>query len=203
MTRRMPPTETVRMALTTLRSNRLRSLLTMVGIVIGNASVITLVGVGRGAQGLAEEQLSNLGANVLFVVPGNNDTRRRGVAFPRTLVLEDAEAIAEQVPSVSRVAPQITSSQVVQTGARSATSSISGITTDFLPVRSFEVARGRFITAEDNKAARNVVAIGLGSAPETLPHRQRSGATNPHREPGVRGCRRDGAQRGRVRQQPG
>ena len=54
MTRRMPPTETVRMALTTLRSNRLRSLLTMVGIVIGNASVITLVGVGRGAQGLAE-----------------------------------------------------------------------------------------------------------------------------------------------------
>ena len=58
MTRRMPPTETVRMALTTLRSNRLRSLLTMVGIVIGNASVITLVGVGRGAQGLAEEQLS-------------------------------------------------------------------------------------------------------------------------------------------------
>ena len=106
MTRRMPPTETVRMALTTLRSNRLRSLLTMVGIVIGNASVITLVGVGRGAQGLAEEQLSNLGANVLFVVPGNNDTRRRGVAFPKTLVLEDAEAIAEQVPSVRRVAPR-------------------------------------------------------------------------------------------------
>jgi putative ABC transport system permease protein len=90
------------MALTTLRSNRLRSLLTMVGIVIGNASVITLVGVGRGAQGLAEEQLSNLGANVLFVVPGNNDTRRRGVAFPKTLVLEDAEAIAEQAPSVRR-----------------------------------------------------------------------------------------------------
>lgn len=82
--------ETVRMALTTLKSNRLRSLLTMVGIVIGNASVITLVGVGRGAQGLAEEQLSNLGANVLFVVPGNNDTRRRGLPslaplFSRTL----------------------------------------------------------------------------------------------------------------------
>jgi putative ABC transport system permease protein len=96
----MKSTETVRMALTTLRTNRLRSFLTMVGIVIGNASVITLVGVGRGAQGLAEEQLSNLGANVLFVVPGNNDTRRRGVAFPKTLVLEDATAIAEQVPSV-------------------------------------------------------------------------------------------------------
>ena len=93
MKRRMPATETVRMALSTLRSNRLRSLLTMVGIVIGNASVITLVGVGRGAQLLAEGQLNNLGANVLFVVPGNNDTRRRGVAFPKTLVLKDAEAI--------------------------------------------------------------------------------------------------------------
>ena len=148
------------MALTTLKSNRLRSLLTMVGIVIGNASVITLVGVGRGAQGLAEEQLSNLGANVLFVVPGNNDTRRRGVAFPRTLVLEDAEAIASQVPSVRRVAPQISSSQVVQAGARSSTSSVSGITADFLPVRSFEVAQGRFISPQDNQAARAVVAIG-------------------------------------------
>ena len=156
----MPPAETVRMALTTLKSNRLRSLLTMVGIVIGNASVITLVGVGRGAQGLAEEQLSNLGANVLFVVPGNNDTRRRGVAFPRTLVLEDAEAIASQVPSVRRVAPQISSSQVVQAGARSSTSSVSGITADFLPVRSFEVAQGRFISPQDNQAARAVVAIG-------------------------------------------
>ena len=160
MKRRMPPAETVRMALTTLKSNRLRSLLTMVGIVIGNASVITLVGVGRGAQGLAEEQLSNLGANVLFVVPGNNDTRRRGVAFPRTLVLEDAEAIADQVPSVRRVAPQISSSQVVQAGARSSTSSVSGITADFLPVRSFEVAQGRFISPQDNQAARAVVAIG-------------------------------------------
>ena len=141
----------------------------MVGIVIGNASVITLVGVGRGAQGLAEEQLSNLGANVLFVVPGNNDTRRRGVAFPRTLVLEDAEAIAEQVPSVKRVAPQISSSQVVQLGARSSTSSISGITPEFLPVRSFEVSKGRFINAEDVKAARNVAVIGPDLAAKLVP----------------------------------
>jgi putative ABC transport system permease protein len=109
---------------------------------------------------LAEEQLSNLGANVLFVVPGNNDTRRRGVAFPKTLVLEDATAIAEQVPSVRRVAPQITSSQVVQAGARSATSSISGVTADFVPVRSFEIASGRFVNNQDEQAARAVVALG-------------------------------------------
>ena len=108
MASKLPLSETVAMALLTLRSNRLRSLLTMLGIVIGNASVITLVGVGRGAQNLAESQLSTLGANVLFVVPGNNDTRRHGIEMPRTLVLEDAKAIAEQVPSVRRVAPQIT-----------------------------------------------------------------------------------------------
>jgi putative ABC transport system permease protein len=82
------------------------------------------------------------------------------VAFPKTLVLEDAEAIAEQVPSVRRVAPQITSSQVVQAGARTTTSSISGITADFLPVRSFEIARGRFISQQDNQAARAVTVIG-------------------------------------------
>ena len=160
MNRRMPATETVRMALSTLRSNRLRSLLTMVGIVIGNASVITLVGVGRGAQGLAEEQLTNLGANVLFVVPGNNNTRRQGITRPKTLVLEDADAIAEQVPSVKRVAPQINTNQVVQADARSSTSSIYGITPDFVPVRSFEVAKGRFINDQDLKAARAVAVLG-------------------------------------------
>ena len=160
MNRRMPATETVRMALTTLRSNRLRSLLTMVGIVIGNASVITLVGVGRGAQGLAEEQLTNLGANVLFVVPGNNNTRRQGITRPKTLVLEDADAIAEQVPSVKRVAPQINSNQVVQAGARSATSSVYGVTPEFVPVRSFEVAKGRFISNQDESSARAVAVLG-------------------------------------------
>ena len=160
MASNLPLAETVGMALTTLKANRLRSLLTMLGIVIGNASVITLVGVGRGAQNLAENQLSNLGANVLFVVPGSNDTRRQGVAFPRTLVLEDAEAIAEQVPSVKRVAPQINANEVVQAGARSNTSPIFGVTPEFLPVRSFEVARGRFITEQDVQAARTVVVIG-------------------------------------------
>ena len=160
MARKLPLRDTVGMALKTLRANRLRSLLTMLGIIIGNASVISLVGVGRGAQNLAEDQLSNLGANVLFVVPGNNDTRRQGVAFPKTLVLEDAEAIKAQVPSVRRVAPQITSSNVVQVGSRSATSSISGVTPDFLPVRSFEVARGRFLSEQDLQAARSVLVIG-------------------------------------------
>lgn len=169
MASKLPLGETVGMALSTLRANRLRSLLTMLGIVIGNASVITLVGVGRGAQNLAEGQLSNLGANVLFVVPGNNDTRRQGIDFPKTLVLEDAEAIAEQVPTVERVAPQITLSEVVQAGGLSSTASVNGITPEFLPVRQFEMARGRFISANDMEAASSVTVIGPDLADKMFP----------------------------------
>ena len=166
---RLPLRETIGMALGALGANRLRSLLTMVGIVIGNASVITLVGVGQGAQNLAKDQLSSLGANVLFVVPGNNDTRRRGISNPKTLVLADAEAIAEQVPSVAKVAPQITTSQTVRAGNLSATVTVTGITPEFLSVRRFDMAQGRFFSEEDLKAARTVTVLGPDLAERLLP----------------------------------
>jgi len=166
---RLPLRETVGMALTTLTSNRLRSLLTMLGIVIGNASVITLVGVGKGAQNLAEGQLSTLGANVLFVVPGSNDTRRQGIESPKTLVLEDARAIEEQVPSVRRVAPQITLSEVVQSGSLTASTTVTGVTPSFLTVRSFEIAQGRFFSARDLEGVRNVVVIGPDLKDKLMP----------------------------------
>jgi putative ABC transport system permease protein len=169
MAAKLPLRETVGMALNTLKANRLRSLLTMLGIVIGNASVITLVGVGKGAQNLAEGQLNTLGANVLFVVPGNNDSRRQGIDFPKTLVLEDAEAIADQVPSVKRVVPQITLSSVLQAGSKSSTATISGVTPDFITVRRFDVAQGRFIDQRDLEAARNVVVIGPDLRTKLLP----------------------------------
>jgi putative ABC transport system permease protein len=169
MAHQLPLRETVGMALSTLQANRLRSLLTMLGIVIGNASVITLVGVGQGAQNLAAGQLSTLGANVLFIVPGRNDTRRQGIDTPKTLVLEDAEAIAEQVPSVTRVVPQITLSDVVQAGSLAATATISGVTPDFLPVRNFEVAQGRFLSDADVKGARSVAVIGPDLRDKLMP----------------------------------
>ncbi len=169
MAHKLPLRETVGMAFSTLKANRLRSLLTMLGIVIGNASVISLVGVGRGAQNLAELQLSTLGANVLFIVPGRNDTRRQGIETPKTLVLEDAQAIAEQVPSVKRVAPQITLSDVVQSGSLAATATISGVTPDFLPVRNFEVAQGRFLSEADVKGARSVAVIGPDLRDKLMP----------------------------------
>jgi putative ABC transport system permease protein len=169
MASRLPLRETVGMALTTLTSNRLRSFLTMLGIVIGNASVITLVGVGKGAQNLADGQLSSLGANVLFVVPGRNDTRRQGIESPKTLVLEDAQAIEEQVPSVRRVAPQITLAEVVQSGSLTASVTVTGVTPAFLPVRSFEVAQGRFLSASDLQGVRNVAVIGPDLKDKLMP----------------------------------
>jgi putative ABC transport system permease protein len=169
MSARLPLGETVAMALGALSSNRLRSALTMLGIVIGNASVITLVGVGKGAQNLAEGQLSSLGANVLFVVPGNNDTRRRGIDTPKTLVLEDSQAIVEQVPSVRQVAPQITLGETVRARDLSANATVSGITPNFLKVRRFEMAQGRFISAEDLGAAHSVAVLGPDIAQRLLP----------------------------------
>ena len=160
MSRNISLKEAFKMAAKTLISNKLRSSLTMLGIIIGNASVITLVGLGRGAQTLAKNQLSNLGANVLFIVPGNNDTRRRGIAFPKNLVLEDAFAIEEQVPSVKEVAPQISANEIVQSNSKSLSISIAGITPEFLQVRSFEVNEGRFISQNDVKGSRSVVVIG-------------------------------------------
>ena len=160
MARDISLNEAFKMAAKTLVSNKLRSSLTMLGIIIGNASVITLVGLGRGAQTLAKNQLSNLGANVLFIVPGNNDTRRRGIAFPKNLVLEDSIAIKDQVPSVKEVAPQISANEIVQSNSKSLSISIAGITPEFLNVRSFEVKEGRFISKNDLNGAKSVVVIG-------------------------------------------
>ncbi|MDC3118701.1 ABC transporter permease [Prochlorococcus sp. AH-716-K03] len=160
MSRNISLKEAFNMAGKTLVSNKLRSSLTMLGIIIGNASVITLVGLGRGAQTLAKNQLSNLGANVLFIVPGNNDTRRRGISFPKNLVLEDSIAISNQVPSVKKVAPQISANEIVQSNSKSLNISIAGVTPEFLDVRSFEVDEGRFISQSDVNAARSFAVIG-------------------------------------------
>ena len=160
MSRNISLKEAFNMAGKTLVSNKLRSSLTMLGIIIGNASVITLVGLGRGAQTLAKNQLSNLGANVLFIVPGNTDTRRRGISFPKNLVLEDSIAINNQVPSVKKVAPQISANEIVQSNSKSLNISIAGVTPEFLDVRSFEVDEGRFISQSDVNSARSFVVIG-------------------------------------------
>ncbi|ABB56112.1 ABC transporter permease [Synechococcus elongatus] len=152
--------ESLSMAVKTLRANRLRSALTMLGIIIGNASVITMVGVGQGAQRLASEQFESLGPNVLFIVPGNQDTRRGGLDIPKTLVLADAVAIATQVPTAGEVAPQVSTRQLVTYQGESSTTQVFGVTPSFLTVRSFSVARGRFFSDLDLSRAEQVAVLG-------------------------------------------
>ena len=152
--------ESVKMATTTLLANKLRSSLTMLGIIIGNASVIAMVGIGQGAQKLASEQFESLGPNVLFVVPGSRRSRNTTFDLPRTLVLSDAEAIATQVPSVKAVAPQINTQELITYRNKNSNSSITGTTPEFLEVRSFDVAKGRFITDLDVKRNNLVAVLG-------------------------------------------
>jgi len=152
--------ESIKMATTTLVANKLRSSLTMLGIIIGNASVISMVGIGQGAQRLASEQFESLGPNVLFIVPGSQETRNTSFEVPKTLVLEDAKAIATQVPSVDKVAPQINSRLLVTYRNRNTNTAITGTAPEFLSVRSFDVAKGRFITNLDLDRNNQVAALG-------------------------------------------
>lgn len=156
--------ESTKMAATTLVANKLRSSLTMLGIIIGNASVIAMVGIGQGAQKLASDQFKSLGPNVLFIVPGSQKTRNTSFNVPKTLVLEDAKAIATQVPSVKEVAPQINSRLPVTYRNKNTNTAITGTTIEFLSVRSFDVARGRFITNLDLERNNQVVALGADLA---------------------------------------
>ncbi len=152
--------ESTQMAFKTLTANKLRSTLTMLGIIIGNASVIGMIGVGQGAQRLASEQFESLGPNVLFVSPGAREARNRTFDLPKTLVFEDAKAIASQVPSVAGVAAQRQNQFPVVYQNLNTSSLIVGTTPEFLSVRSFDMARGRFISNQDVERNTQVVALG-------------------------------------------
>jgi putative ABC transport system permease protein len=132
----------------------------MLGIIIGNASVITMVGVGQGAQRYASEQFESLGPNVLFIIPGSEDTRRGTFDNPRTLTYEDAQAIATQVPTVSAIAPQIQTQQPLSYRSETNNTLVVGTTPEFSPVRDFEVDRGRFITDLDVQRSNRIVVVG-------------------------------------------
>ncbi len=155
------------MATATLTGNRLRSALTMLGMIIGNASVVAMIGIGEGAQRFAADQFKSLGPNVLFIVPGNDNARNRTLNIPKTLVLGDAKAIAEQVPSINDVAPQLQNQAPVVYGNKRKSTLVIGTTERFAIVRDYNVARGRFITQQEVQRGTPVAVIGSKLA-ETL-----------------------------------
>jgi putative ABC transport system permease protein len=152
--------ESFKMAASTLLANKLRSGLTMLGIVIGNASVIAMVGIGQGTKQLASDQFESLGPNVIFVVPGAEEERRTTFNLPKTLVWEDAKAIAKQVPTVKEVAPQISNNELITYRNRNSNQLVVGTTAEYLSVRSFDLAKGRFFNDIDLKRNNRVVVLG-------------------------------------------
>lgn len=152
------------MAGKTLVANKLRSVLTMLGIIIGNASVIGMVGIGQGAQTYATGQFQSLGTDVLFVLPGTDNARRNTLNPPNRLTLADAEAIATQVPSIQEVAPQINGSELVTyfREPKPKRATLIGTTPSYSSVRNADVSKGRFLTRDDLK--RNAKVVTLGSS---------------------------------------
>jgi putative ABC transport system permease protein len=157
--------ESLNMAAKTLVANKLRSGLTMLGIIIGNASVIAMVGVGEGTQKLAQDQFKSLGPNTLFILPGSPKAQNiRTGGTPPTLVLSDARAIARQVPSVAGVSPALQNSSVITYGNVTTTTIVQGVTKEFPFVRNFAVEKGRFVTDLDVKGDKQIAAIGTDLA---------------------------------------
>lgn len=156
--------ESTNMAVKTLTSNKLRTGLTMLGMIIGNASVIAMIGIGQGAQKLASEQFESLGPNVLFVTPGSQGARQRTTFLPRNLVWDDAKAIADEVPSVSGVAPQRQSQISLTYGGKNRSTLVMGTTPSYLTVRDFDVAKGRFITDVDLERNTRIAVLGADVA---------------------------------------
>jgi putative ABC transport system permease protein len=123
-----------------------------------------MIGIGEGAQKYVAKELESLGPNVLFVLPGNRETQRVSLDVPKTLVLADAKAIATQVPSVQAVASESNSRQLVTYRNKNANVNIIGTTPEFLPVRQFDVGRGRFFTDSDIKRSNQVAVLGADLA---------------------------------------
>ena len=151
--------ENLKMAFASLMANKLRSVLTMLGIAIGNGAVISLVGVGQATQKLVAQQFDSLGPNVLFVSVTSRNVRS-SIPNARPLTLEDAEAIATQVPSVAMVSPEIHNRRLLTYQGVSSNSPVIGVNGDFLAVRNFAIAQGRFINQVDVNRHNRVVVLG-------------------------------------------
>ncbi|HET7028073.1 MAG TPA: ABC transporter permease [Candidatus Limnocylindrales bacterium] len=154
--------ELVRLALARLGASRLRAALTMLGVIIGVASVIALVSVGQGATSGITSRLEGLGTNLLTITPGATRTgATRGAAgSSTTLSVDDATTIGA-IPEIGAVAPELTTQQLVVAGPLNTTTSIVGTTADYATVRNFAVWQGAFLT--DAAVANDLRVAVLGS----------------------------------------
>ena len=150
-------------------THKLRSFLTILGIVIGVAAVITLMSIGRGAEAQIISNIESMGSNLVIIYPG--DVTYRGVrgagGIAQTLTMEDAEAIAEQVSYISSVAPSYSSNLQLVVGGENLNSQVTGITPEYMKVNNLELADGTFFSAYDYQHGAKVAVIG-DNVKETL-----------------------------------
>ncbi|MGB7877108.1 MAG: ABC transporter permease [Anaerolineales bacterium] len=151
--------QTIFEALESLNGNKMRSGLTVLGIVIGVAAVIAMLSVGRGAEASITGSISGIGTNLLFVFRGDFSDEVRN---PKPLTLGDAQAIADpfQAPSVQAVAPALQGNGEVAFGGERTTTQIMGVTPEYFPVRNYAVTEGDFINEEHILGRASVVLIG-------------------------------------------
>ena len=149
--------ELLRLAISRLRTHRLRAALTMLGVIIGVASVVALVGVGQGTTSNITNRLAGLGTNLLTISPA-------GGSSTTTLTTEDSDAIAK-LPGIAGVAPEISTSLTVSAGTKSTTTSVVGTTPAYPMVRAYDIWQGSFIT--DTSLSNDLRVAVLGATPAT------------------------------------
>ena len=153
--------ETINVALAAVRANKLRSLLTMLGVVIGVAAVIAMVAIGRGAQESVKQRIAALGTTMVTVMPGQ--VFGRGVASGTDraqLTIEDANALVQRGTYIAAVEPEIQRQTQVQYGNANANTSVIGTTSNYLDVQRYEMAAGRIFTPSEDQEARRVAVLG-------------------------------------------
>jgi putative ABC transport system permease protein len=148
--------ELLRLALSRLRTSRLRAALTMLGVIIGVASVVALVGVGQGTTSNITSRLAGLGTNLLTITPANNSTTNK-------LSLEDATAIGK-LSSIGGVAPEISTSLTIAAGTTTTTTNVVGTTAAYPTVRAYDVWQGTFLTDPSVDADLRVAVLGATTA---------------------------------------
>jgi putative ABC transport system permease protein len=157
----MPVGETITIAMSALRANKLRSALTMLGVIIGVAAVIAMVAIGRGAQESVKARIAALGTTLITVNPGQ--AFGRGVASQSDrakLTMEDADSVAARGTYVAAVEPEMQKSAQVQYGSKNASTQVVGTTANYPEVRQYTIQTGRMFTQSEDKASRLVAVLG-------------------------------------------
>jgi len=161
--------ESFHIAFAALLANKLRSLLTMLGIIIGVGAVIAMVSVGMGVRSQVQSSIASLGSNMLIVSPGSANARgpRSAAGSNITLKYSDAQAIRERIKNIDYVSPTVSSSYQIVNGNQNWNTSVQGVTPEYMAIRSLTVGSGSFITAQD-MASRNRVAVVGSTVAENL-----------------------------------